>query len=130
MMKLFLSASSLLLCCLAFSLSASANVPESLTQETVETYTVVEAANYCRTLQAPCELLAAGGQCGADVLTGWRLPSADELGWFLGLSPSQNYLWTRTVHSPELNSFVIFSLLDGSWGWGNYEYKANVRCVR
>lgn len=104
--------------------------PESASKETAETYSVVEATNYCRTLSAPCDLMASGGQCDSTALTGWRLPSADELGAFLGLSTSESYVWTRTPHSPVLGAFVIYSLLDGSWGWGNYDYKTTVRCVR
>ncbi|MEK2646419.1 hypothetical protein [Bdellovibrio sp. BCCA] len=124
------------LCALLFAIPTHASIknlalsgPEMVSSESSNKMNLVDAANYCRTLNSVCELRADGTPCNGDSFKGWRLPSADELGWFLGLSKSEDYLWTRTQYT-ELDKYIILSLVDGSWGWAGYAADVNVRCVK
>ncbi|WP_415061829.1 hypothetical protein [Bdellovibrio sp.] len=103
--------------------------PSMLSAESTNTMTFTEATNYCRNLSAPCDLAVDGSACGADTLKGWYLPSADELGRFVGLSSSESYLWTRSQYS-EYDKYIALSLLDGSWGWAEYGAAVGARCAQ
>ncbi|WP_374074817.1 hypothetical protein [Bdellovibrio bacteriovorus] len=103
--------------------------PEMVSTESTDTMKLVDAANYCRTLNSICEVKADGSVCSGESFTGWRLPSADELGWFLGLSKSETYLWTRTQYT-ELDKYIILALSDGSWGWAGFAADVKARCVK
>lgn len=105
------------------------NGPEMISPESSKKMTLVEGANYCRTLNSTCDVRVDGTPCSAEPLTDWHLPSSDELTRFLGLTTSENYLWTRTQFN-ELDKYIILSLLDGSWGWAGYAASLSVRCVR
>lgn len=135
-MKLFLISSFCVLgCVFLFGDSARASEshvlsnPEMISGESAATMTLVEAANYCRTLSSLCEYRVDGSACSSEAYKGWHLPSADELSWFFGLSDSQEYLWTRTPFS-DLDKYLIVSLSDGSWGWGGYAAGVRARCVK
>lgn len=105
------------------------DIPAMITAESSSEMNLIEAANYCRALNTKCDVKVDGTTCGTEMHKGWRIPSSDELGWFLGLSSSEKYLWTRTQYH-ELDKYIILSLKDGSWGWAGYAAKVTTRCVK
>ncbi|AFY02622.1 DUF1566 domain-containing protein [Bdellovibrio bacteriovorus] len=122
-------ASCALLTVLLFVMGAKAE-PSMASPETPDPMTIAQGMNYCRTLISVCDLKSDGSACGGDQYAGWWLPTAEELSHFVGLSTSQNYNWSRTPFTQELDTYIIMSLLDGSWGYGGYGNAAVVRCVR
>lgn len=103
--------------------------PMMITPETAKKMNLVEASQFCRTVSAPCEFNLDGSACSAQSYNGWHLPSFEELGYFVGLSSSESYLWTRSAYL-DLDTYQVLSLLDGSWGWAGYGAPLNIRCVR
>ncbi|MNL43558.1 hypothetical protein D3C87_1660770 [compost metagenome] len=115
---------------LPFFLSWSARAEVTMVTAENPIMTLAKAASFCRTLTATCEYKTDGSSCAGETYTGWYLPTVDEFTAFLGTSQNENYYWTRTPFQGEVNSFIILSLIDGSWGFGGYAAEVNVRCVR
>jgi hypothetical protein len=121
---------SLLVLLLPLLISMRAQAVTRVTVENAKAMNLMSAAAYCRGLIAGCEYLSDGSKCNSDSYGGWRLPTADELTEFVGLSTSENYYWTTTPYHGELNTYIVLSLLDGSWGYGGYSTETQVRCVQ
>ena len=102
--------------------------PRALSPETSGTYTFANAALYCYNLSSAAQYAMDGDT--TTVYTDWRLPTAEELGVFIGQTTSTNYIWTTTVY-PSTNSYwFILNLVNGYWGSNAYNDNGYVRCVR
>jgi hypothetical protein len=106
-------------------------LPTMISAEPGGTYTVAGAQAYCRSLNAACARTSKDVACDATAYADWRLPTAEELGIFLGITgASTNYLWTRSVNYGSINNFVYYRLDVGSWTNAGYTSNYYVRCVR
>ena len=101
-----------------------------ISAESASTYTIATGSAYCRSLNAACQYNSDGSACGGTTYTGWKFPTAEDLGLFVGLTASGNYLWTRSVYYGGGNSFVYYRLSDGGWSYNLYNSGNYVRCVR
>ncbi len=118
----------------------SSGMPTMISAESAGTYTVANANLYCDGLNTAnsgngtvCEKKKGNTACdGTQYNTSWRLPSAEELGYFLGYTASTNNLWTRSVNygNGSINSFVYYRLDIGAWMSNTYSASYYVRCVR
>lgn len=83
--------------------------PEAMSTPSPSTLSIAEAVNYC-------EGLSEGGN------TDWRLPSFDEIAYFLGTVASTDYVWTKNKTDDQefaLNqNYVSVRLSDGAWSKG------------
>ncbi len=80
--------------------------PTAVSNESPTTMTVSAANSYCNSL-------SEGGN------TDWRLPSADELTYFMGTVASTEYLWTKSLaigkENPVNQNYITLRLSDGKW---------------
>ncbi len=106
-------------------------VPTMISPETGSTSTVLNSLTYCRALVAPCARTSEDVACDATNYSDWRLPTADELGVFYGITgATTNYLWTRSVHHGNSSNYVSLRLDTTGWVISGNTIGYYVRCVR
>ncbi|MFA5993486.1 MAG: hypothetical protein WC823_00840 [Parcubacteria group bacterium] len=96
--------------------------------------TVVQGVVYCNGLSATAQY-AIDGSNTTTTYTDWRLPTADELGVFMGITDNYN-TWTATplYDSGGSGLYIVKNLQTGSWSFQSNTYNnsavVRVRCVR
>lgn len=99
-----------------------------LSAESGSTMSSYDAAEYCWNLSASAEYAM---NADTSTYTDWRLPSAEELGIFIGLSSDNSYLLTTTGSQNNDEYVVMLSLSAGTRWFKTYYYSTQkVRCVR
>ncbi len=122
----------------------ASSVPSMISAESAAaTYGVVGAVQYCRSLSSVCDRNIDNSACGATVYTGWRLPTAEELVLFYGITgATSSLLWTSTIFhgsfdydpgtfgSANYYKYVKTELSAGAHQQVQNTHAGKVRCVR
>lgn len=110
---------------------ASGAIPTMISAEAAGTYSLPNAQAYCRALNAPCERTSENLACDAIAYSDWRLPSAEELGVFLGINTGVNAYWTTSASADGGGAgYIMIVPTSGNIFWVSYAYAGRVRCVR